>query len=135
MIKQNNGLNCRTHQVEEHISPGDVPVHNLEQVIENDRQRYVGQAGDNLGYETQPVPCLMSQNVCRCRRSIARHKQDGANEDDREYACDYVDQVKAAADSGLQTRRYLCIPVGQYSCVHCPSSLRESKPWAAFRAI
>jgi hypothetical protein len=44
----------------------------------------------------------MRQNVSSSGRRIAVHKQRGANEDDREYACEYVDQVEAAGNSGLQ---------------------------------
>ena len=114
-VEQAAGLNGGRDQDQERVQQGKPSVHHLEQLVKDERQRHIGHGDHDVRHQAEPVEQLMRLDVvCRgCR--ITRHNQDGGNDADGEGACDDVDQVQGAANSGQLARRSVRNGIHQWS--------------------
>src|SRR5712692_6592454 len=110
MVEGGGGHNGDEHQPKERRKQGEAPVHWLEQLIEDERHDGIASETDQISRPTKTVQRLVRQNVGRCSRGVATHKNPAAHEDLGESAGGAGDQVQHAGDSGLETRRRFCNP-------------------------
>ena len=104
LAEQTGGLDAGRDQDQEGVEQGQAAVHDLEQLVEDHRQRDAGEDHDDVRGDAGPVQQLVGLEVgCGGRRVGGEH--GGAHEADREGAADNVDQVQCAGDPRQLTRR------------------------------
>ncbi len=95
LIEYIGSFNGGSYKGEEHDKQREPPAHHLEQVIEDDRQRYIAQEYDDVDRDARPIEQLVPQDVVRRSCRIARHNNRGRYEANGEEAPDNDDQVQA----------------------------------------
>jgi hypothetical protein len=98
-------LDGRRHQDEARVQQGKPAVHDLEQVIEDDRQRDIGHGDHQVRGEAEPVQQLVRLDVVGRGCRIARDDQHGGHDADGEGAAKDVDQVQRARKACQLARR------------------------------
>ena len=83
-------------------------VHHLEQVIEDEYQRHIARAIEDLSREAQPIEQFVRHDIVRSSSGVSIHDQPTANENLGEYARQYGDEIKHTRNPGLETRRRFC---------------------------
>src|SRR5579871_4640 len=103
MGQQTDAFNRIHDDVEEHHHQCNVLVNDLEQLVEDERQRYVARAIQDLDYETEAVKQLVSLDLVSGSRRVPMHDEPATNHDLGEDAADDDEQVQAAGDPGVET--------------------------------
>ena len=100
MTEQRRGLDGRSHQREEEREQRELPVHDLQQFIEQQDQRQHGENRNQIRCESPAEKRLMRQDVGGRGRRIVGDDHSLTRTDFREESGDDHDQVQDAGKPG-----------------------------------
>ena len=107
MGERNHGQHGGECEPEKGGQQSERPVHRLEQIVEDERNRDIEEHRKHFGRAADPIQPFRSQDVVRGRRGVARHDKFAANIGFGEIAKNDDREVAEATDPRLQSRRHV----------------------------
>src|SRR5688572_13606435 len=128
MREQDHTLYRSAHCGKQHHHNRQIPVDDLEQLVQKQFQRDATQQVEDLDRETQAIHQLVRRDVASSRRGIAAHDQLVTNAELRVRTADDDDQVQDAGNSRECARRYFRTRLAQCYRSHFSCSNSRSSP-------